>query len=411
MRVAHINVTSGLSTGRIATDICEVTQRLGHKALLCYSRGYPPRNVPGFHVGNQAGVLLHGVLARITDRAGFFSRHATRRLVKQLILYKPDIIHLHNLHGYYLDLRTLFVWLAKAGVPVVWTLHDCWAFTGHCAYYSMVKCERWRTTGCGRCPQLAAYPRSLWADRTRRNWQEKRALYEAVPNLTLVTPSVWLGHEASRSFLGKRPIRVIANGLDLTHFYPCDEPEVLSDLVKRYSLAELGDKKMLLSVASTWEARKGLNDLTALAELLRDDMMIVVLGVTERQCADLPKTMLGIPRTENLRMLRALYTAADVCLSLSHEETQGMTLLEALACGTQVLCYDATALPETVTPEVGEVVAENDLPAVAAACARLCDAPKSPAACRARAAEYDKRTQSSAYVGLYEELTGLRPTP
>ena len=406
MRVAHINVTSGLSTGRIATDICEVLTELGHKGLLCYSRGYPPQRVPSYHIGNTVDVWVHAALARLTDRAGFFSRHATRKLVRQLTLYKPDLVHLHNLHGYYLDVATLLTSLCKAGIPVVWTLHDCWAFTGHCAYYTTAKCSRWRT-GCGQCPQLRAYPTSVWMDRSARNWMEKRKLTSALPDLTLVTPSNWLGNEARRSFLGKRPIRVIPNGIDLTLFRPCDEPDLVRDLVERHGLAEHGDKRMLLSVASVWEDRKGLADLVELSRHLRDDLMIVVLGVTDAQRAQLPDAMLGLPRTQNVRELRALYSAADLCLSLSHEETQGMTLLEALACGTQVLCYDATALPETVTPDVGEVVPEGNLRAASVACARLCDHPKSPAACRARAEAYENRRQYASYVGLYEELSGL----
>jgi glycosyltransferase involved in cell wall biosynthesis len=174
--------------------------------------------------------------------------------------------------------------------------------------------------------------------------------------------------------------------------------------VKRYGLAQLEGKHMLLSVASTWEKRKGFDDLVVLSQLLREDLCLVLVGLNDLQCRDLPDNMVGLPLTQSIRELRALYTAADLCLSLSHEETQGMTLLEALACGTQVLCYAATALPETVTPEVGETVPENDLEAVAAACARLCDQPKSPAVCRARANEYEKRRQSARYVGLYQDL-------
>jgi glycosyltransferase involved in cell wall biosynthesis len=227
-----------------------------------------------------------------------------------------------------------------------------------------------------------------------------------LPRLTLITPSLWLGREARRSFLAKRDVRVIPSGIDLDTFRPCDEPELIRDIVKRYGLAELGERKMLLSVASVWEPRKGLNDLIALSEALGEDMMLVVLGLSHAQCGELPVTMLGIPRTQSVRELRALYTAADVCLSLSHEETQGMTLLEALACGTQVLCYDATALPEIVTPDVGEVVPEGDIEAVARACARLCANPKAPEACKSRAGEFEKRRQFAQVVGLYEEVAG-----
>jgi putative colanic acid biosynthesis glycosyltransferase len=410
MRVAHINVTSAFSTGRIATDICEVLEQLGHKALLCYSRGDPPERVPGLRVGNAMDVRLHALGARVLDRAGFLSRRATRRLTRQLALFKPDVVHLHNLHGYYLDVRTLFTYLREAGVPVVWTLHDCWAYTGHCAYYTMAGCDRWRA-GCGRCPQRRAYPKSLLLDQSARNWTEKRAAFLSLPNLTLVTPSVWLGREVTHSFLAKKPVRVIPGGIDLERFRPCDEPDLLKDVIQRYGLEELSGRRMLLSVAGVWEPRKGLGDLIVLSERIREDMRIVVLGLDDRQRAELPAGMLGIPRTQSVRELRALYTAADLCLSLSHEETQGMTLLEALACGTQVLCYDATALPETVTPDVGETVPLNDLDAAAAACARLCDRPKAPEACRARAEAYEKNGQYAQYVGLYEEVCGIRPGP
>ncbi len=410
MRVAHINVISSLSTGNVAVGICETLQEMGHRTLLCYSRGNPPRAVPGYRIGNRVDKWLHGIGARLLDRSGFFSRRATRRLIRQLELYKPDIVHLHNLHGYYLDVRTLFAWLAKANLPVVWTLHDCWPFTGHCAYYSMAKCSRWHS-GCGHCPQRHAYPQSLLLDQSARNWQEKRTAFLSVPNLTLVTPSVWMGQEASRSFLGKRPLRVIPNGIDLNDFRPCEEPDLVADVAKRYGLETLKGRRMLLSVASTWEPRKGLDDLIALAPLLREDLMIVAVGLSPSQRQNLPDNLLGLPRTQTVRELRALYTAADLCLSLSHEETQGLTLLEALACGTQVLCYDATALPETVTDEVGEVAPEYDLEAVAAACARLCDQPKSPQACRARAEQYEKRGQYARYAGLYMELLEHPPEP
>ena len=410
MRVAHINVTSGLSTGRIAVGICEVLAELGHRGLVCYSRGYPPQGVPSYRIGGTADRWLHALGARLTDRAGFFSRRATRRLVRQLALYKPDVVHLHNLHGYYLHLPTLFAWLARTHVPVVWTLHDCWPFTGHCAYYSMCGCARWRK-GCGHCPQRDAYPRSLLLDQSARNWRQKRLLYEKLPSLTLVTPSLWLGEEARRSFLGKRPIRVIPSGIDLTQFRPCDEPDLIRDVIARYGLESLADRRMLLSVASVWEARKGLEDLIALSAILPEDLALVVLGLTPGQCRALPPEMIGIPRTESVRELRALYTAADLCLSLSHEETQGMTLLEAMACGTQVLCYDATALPELVTPAVGAVVPEGDLRAVAAACAALCANPCAPEACRERAARFEKRRQFARYVGLYQELCPPEPKP
>lgn len=423
MRVAQINVTATLSTGRVAVEISHVLIEQGHKALIAFSRGYPPTDVPWFRAGNRVDVLFHAFCARLTDRAGFMSRLATRNLVKQLHAYRPEIVQLHNLHGYYLHLPTLVEYLRKAGVPVVWTLHDCWAYTGHCAYYTMAQgdasrsegrthrrattrgCDRWKK-GCGHCPQKHAYPQSLLRDQSARNWKEKRALITALDNVTLVTPSHWLKGEVQKSFLQDYPVWVLPNGIDLSMFRPCEDAEYMEDVIHKHGLEELNGRRMLLSVASTWDERKGLRDFAELSELLTEEYMIVLVGLSEWQRERLPKNVIGIERTESVHELCALYTAADLYVSLSHEETMGMTLIEAMACGTQVLCYDATALPESVTQAVGSVVPLGHLQAVAEEAQRLCDEPRSAAACRLHAEKYDRRKRFGEYVRLYERILG-----
>ncbi len=424
MRVVHINVTATLSTGRIAVEICRVLSEQGHKALMAFSRGYPPTEIPWVKIGSRADVLWHAVCARLLDRAGFSGRRATQKLVRQLKAYRPDLVHLHNLHGYYLHLPTLFGFLKKTGVPVVWTLHDSWAYTGHCAYYTMAKgeasrqegrthrrlttrgCGRWKS-GCGHCPEKHAYPASFWMDQSARNWHEKRALMTGLPQVTLATPSHWLAREVQKSFLREYPVWVIPNGIDLNVFRPSEDAEYLEDVAKAHKLHTMGEKRLLLSVASTWDERKGMQDLWELSQCLGDDYLILLVGLTEWQREHLPEGLLGIPRTRNLKELCVLYTAADLYITLSHEETMGMTLIEAMACGTQVLCYDTTALPESVTPEVGSAVPMGNIQAVAEEVVRLCDAPKSAAACRLHAEWYDKRERFSDYVRLYEEMLGL----
>lgn len=423
MRVAQINVTSGLSTGRIAVEISQVLMEEGHKALMAYSRGYPPTGVPSLRVGNRLDVLWHAFCARLLDRAGFFSRGATKKLVKQLEKYRPDMVHLHNLHGYYLHLPTLFHYLEKTGVPVVWTLHDCWPYTGHCAYYTMAKgqgsreegrthrrlttrgCGRFKN-GCGGCPEKRAYPQSLLLDQSARNWREKRALFTALPSMVLVTPSRWLKGEVQKSFLKAFPVEVIPSGIDLAAFRPCDNEEYLKGVAAKYGLRDLEAKRMLLGVASTWDKRKGLEDLWELSRCLGEDYIIVLVGLTDWQMSRLPEGIYGIERVQSVPELSALYTAADLHVSLSHEETMGMTLIEAMACGTQVLCYDTTALPENVTDAVGSVVPMGNIEVVAAEVRRLCDAPKSAAACRLHAERYGKRERFQEYVRLYEEMLG-----
>ena len=419
MRVVQLNVTATLSTGRIAVGISRMLMAEGHRALVAFSRGYPPANVPWIRIGNQVDVMMHGAWARMTDRAGFWSRLATRKLVRRIKAYRPDVVHLHNLHGYYLHLPTLFQYLREANVPVVWTLHDCWAYTGHCAYYTMAKgeasraegrthrrattrgCDRWKK-GCGHCPLKHAYPKSILLDQSRRNWLEKRELITALRNLTLVTPSRWLKGEVEKSFLQGCDTYVIPNGIDLSAFCPCDSSEYLEAVIKKYKLEELEDRPMLLSVASTWDERKGLQDFAALSELLGEEYLIVLVGLSEWQMESLPKHILGIGRTENIRELCALYTAASLYVSLSHEETMGMTLIEAMACGTQVLCYDATALPESVTDKVGSVVPLGHMQAVASEVSRLCEEPKSGADCRAHAEKYEQNRRFREYLAVYQ---------
>lgn len=428
MRVAQINVTATLSTGRIAVGIGQALKREGHKTLLAFSRGYAPSDIPWVRVGNAADVALHGAYARLTDRAGFFGKHATRKLVKQLRRYCPDVIHLHNLHGYYLHLPTLFAYLAKVNVPVVWTLHDCWAYTGHCPYYTMAEgtasrnegkthragttygCDRW-LQGCGKCPRLHAYPASLFADQSARNWKEKRRLFTSIPDLVLVTPSQWLLGEVRRSFLGQYPSLCIPNGIDVNAFRPCESEEELAAVMRRYGLDEVDGRKLVLGVAGKWEERKGLSDFVQLAEELGDDYCVTLVGMTEGEIRRLPARMLGLPRVHSVRELSALYTAADIHVSLSREESMGMTLIEAMACGTQVLCYGATALPENVTPEVGAVVAMGDVAGAAREVRRLCEEPKSAAACRRWAERYDQNERFCQYVRLYEDLLGYGAEP
>lgn len=422
MRIAHINVTAAMSTGRIAVELCRTAMAEGHRALLCHARDYAPADVPSLRVGSKADTLCHGLLARLTDRQGFYSKRATRKLVKQLKAYKPDIVHLHNLHGYYLHLPTLFAYLKKENIPTVWTLHDCWAFTGHCAYYTMARsapplenqrrraagegmgCDRWQG-GCGRCVLKRGYPKSWLLDQSARNWQEKRALFSGLPYMVLATPSEWLKNEVKRSFLARYPVYALPNGIDPESFTPCLNEALMRDTVRFYGLDRAQGRRLILSAAGVWEERKGLDDLIALAETLGDGYCVAAVGLNEDEIRALPpNTVLGVRKTGNLNDLCALYTAADLYVSLSYAETMGMTLVEALACGTQVLCYDNTAMPEVLTPEVGEAVAAGDIEAAAEAARRLCDAPKPPKACRERAALYAAPLRFQAYMKLYNGM-------
>lgn len=429
-----------------------MVEQVGHKAIICHSRDHAPKAVISYRVGakpspHKAAVRLprrlsalcdtiscktntywHWLMARLTDRTGFFSKRATRRLIRQLEAFKPDIIHLHNLHGYYLHLPTLFDYLKKNDLPVVWTMHDCWAFTGHCAYYTTAEdappagpvkrrrvqqhtlgCDRWKT-GCGHCVLKHAYPASWLCDQSARNWKEKRELFTGLNHMVLTVPSQWLMDEVQQSFLKEYPVYLFPNGLDLNSFQPCPNDEYMHQAARSYGLDQLDERKLVLSVAAVWDERKGLDDLIELAEKLGPEYCVAAVGLNKKQMEVLPKnTVFGIRRTGNVNDLCALYTAADVYVSASCEETFGMTLIEAMACGTQVICYDATAMPELVTEDVGEVVPLHDTDALADAVRRLCAAPKSGQACMERAAEYDMDRRFRAYLRLYEKMYQFSP--
>lgn len=355
MKVLQINIFGNLSTGKIAVGLYRGLKENGHDGIVAFARNEIPEDVPNIRIGNKWSVRADGAMSRLTDRAGFYSKHATRKLIQQIKEYNPDVIHLHNLHGYYINVEMLFEYLKESRKPVVWTLHDCWAFTGHCCYYSMACCEKWKT-GCSQCSQTSAYPKSLFFDNSEWNYQRKRELFTSLPNLRLVCVSKWLEGEVKQSFLKEIPCKVIYNGIDLNVFKP-----VHSDIRLKYGL---NGKKIILGVASTWDVRKGLKDFISLATMLDDEYRIVLVGLTKKQKNGLPANIIGLGRTKTAQELVEMYSMADLFFNASIEETFGLPTVEAIACGTPVIVYDATALPEVVTPQTGRIVPKHDLQAV-----------------------------------------------
>lgn len=351
MRILQINSFGNLSTGRIAADIDRILRENGHEGKVAYARNIIAEDVSYMKIGNIWSVCADGIMTRLTDRAGFYSKTATKRLVKAIMEYNPDVIHLHNLHGYYINIRLLFEYLNFSGKPVVWTLHDCWAFTGHCCYYSLAGCSRWKR-GCHDCPQKNAYPKSF-TDHSEWNYRKKKELFTSVPGLHLAAVSKWLAGEIKQSFLKKLPCTVIYNGVDTDIFQPTK-----SDIREKYKIQ---DKFMILGVASTWDVRKGLQDFIKLAGILDESYAIVLVGVTDREKNLLPKNIIGISRTDHVKELAGIYSAADVFFNASAEETFGLPTAEAIACGTPAIVYRATALPEVISQQNGFVTEKGDL--------------------------------------------------
>lgn len=395
MKILQINSVCGYgSTGRIAADLYHAAKADGMECRIAYGRGEAPADIETIRIGAPFHVRLHGALSRLTDKHGFYSRQATRDFIARVKEWGPDLIHLHNIHGYYLNLPILFEYLGFAGLPVVWTLHDCWTFTGHCAYFDAAGCEKWRT-GCGNCPQLHEYPASFGADRSAWNYQRKRELFSMPEKMVLVTPSEWLADLARESFLGGSPVRVIPNGIDLEKFRPTP-----GDFRERYGLV---GKKLALGVASVWERRKGLDDFIRLSGMLGETWKIVLVGLSEQQMKELPPGILGLARTGSIEELAALYTAADVFVNPTQEDNFPTTNLEALACGTPVLTYRTGGSPESISASCGIVVEKGDIKALAQA---VQEADFSAEACLERAKCFDKTAKYLDYIRLYRDMTG-----
>ncbi len=356
MKVLMINSVCGIrSTGRICTDIAETLEAQGHTCKIAYGRESVPQKYEKYavRIGTDTGVKIHGALSRVFDTSGFHSRLATKKFIKWVKQYDSDVIHLHNIHGYYLHIGELFKYLKTCGKKILWTLHDCWAFTGHCSYFDFARCEKWKT-GCYKCSQKKRYPASLLRDRSKKNYSLKKKWFTGIDNLTIITPSQWLADIVKQSFLGEYTVEVVRNGIDLNVFKPTE-----SDFRVRYGLE---DKKILLGVASTWEERKGLADFLKLAEMVDEDYAIVLVGLSEKQMQDLPKNVIGITRTNSTKELAQIYTTADVFLNLTYEDNYPTVNLEAQACGTPVITYRTGGSVESVSPE--NVVDKGDLPAV-----------------------------------------------
>ena len=399
MRIFQLNTFCGVkSTGRIALEIAKLVKADGGECLIGY--GVPeisPDAKPfAYRIGNPAGRKMHAVMRKLLDAEGYGSWLATKKLIWQMKQFQPDLAHIHNLHGCYLHLSTLFNELKKANIPVIWTLHDCWAFTGHCAYFDYSGCERWKT-GCYDCPQQNSYPVCIGLDGSSRNYSHKKKWFSQLENLTFVAPCEWMLKPLKASFMGHYHARVILNGVNLETFRP-----VTSDLRSRFGLKE---KKICLSVASDWDARKGLPYLCQAAEKMGEDYCFVVIGLEPEQIALLPSNMLGLQRTSNVEELAAWYTTADCFVNPTLEDNMPMVNLEALACGTPVAVFETGGCPEAIDEQTGIVVEQGNVDALCEAiCTLTAEKPVMMQDCMRRAQRFDCKKTFQEYLALYKEL-------
>lgn len=393
----QINTTANWgSTGKIAEQIGFHAMANGWRSIIAYGYYLNPSKSELIKIGSKWSVRWHRQVSKYGMGDGRASKCATKRLIKQIEAIKPDIIHLHNIHGLYLNYPILFDYLNSAGIPVVWTMHDCWPFTGRCAYFDAVQCTRWQS-GCGECPALQLYPKTK-RDTSAENFELKRKLFTAKQQLVLVPVSNWLKELVGQSMLRECRCQVIHNGIDIESFKP----------TQAASLKGASNKHLILGVAAQWGARKGLEDFYKLRDRLDVDTYdIALIGLSDEQIASLPAGITGIRRTQNVGELAAYYTRASVFVNPTYSDNYPTTNLEAMACGTPVITYRTGGSPEALTPDTGVVVEQGDIEALMEAITMVCDKGKEHYhdACRRRAEEhFDKHICFARYLDLYNEL-------
>jgi glycosyltransferase involved in cell wall biosynthesis len=375
-----------LSTGNIAEAIGVTALARGWDSYIAYGRGVRPSKNHTIKIGQIWNEYEHYAEYRLFNNDGLASRLATKKLIRQIDEVHPDIVHLHNIHDHYVNYRILLSHLAELDIPVVWTLHDCWNFTGSCAYFDMSGCEKWKTE-CVRCHEK----KRLFQGRTLYQFHLKKNLQNQIQHLTFVPVSNWLGDLLRQSHQANRRIEVIHNGVDLDVFHPYH--------------TEKDGKKIILGVAAVWDERKGLKDFVALRDMLPEDYSIVLVGLSEAQIQSLPDGIKGIRRTTNQAELAELYSQALVFVNPTYSDNFPTTNIEALACGTPVITYRTGGSPEAVDEQTGVVIEQGNIQALADAILNLQAHPLSREICRQRAERYfDKNKNFEKYIQLYDEL-------
>lgn len=399
MRIVQINGGAKGSTGKIMMGIAEVARAQGHE-VMCASPITTTNRDAGedcgyYRIGTFNSRRVNVALARITGFNGCFAWLETYKLLKKIDEFKPDIIHLHNLHDSYINLSMLFFYIKKHNVPTVWTLHDCWAFTGQCPHFTIVKCDKWKA-GCHNCPQYKEYPASLY-DNTKKMWQLKKKWFTGVKNMTIVTPSEWLAGLARESYLKQYPIEVINNGIDLNVFKPTH-----SNFREQYGIP--GDKYIVLGVSFAWGYRKGLDCFVEMAEKLGEQYQIVLVGTDDEIDKNLPHNIISIHRTQNQKELAEVYSAADVFVMPTREENYPTVNMEAIACGTPVVTFDTGGCAETVDTSTGIIVSVNEIDKLIEAIDVISQEQINPEVCKKKARNYSQDLKYMEYLELYSHV-------
>lgn len=407
VKILQINTSIVRSTGTIAQAIGELILNEGWDSYLAYSSRMGNYNSKSklIQIGSNIDARIHALCTRLFDNHGFLSHYSTKVFVENIKKINPDIIHLHNIHGYYINIDVLFSFLKETNKPIVWTLHDCWPITGHCSHFDSIGCMKWKT-GCNNCALKKDYPSSILIDNSKRNWIRKKQLFNSITNLTLVPVSNWLENIIKDSYLHQFSTHVIRNGIDIDVFNVVHN----NDIRERHKIS---DKVVVLGVATGWSEGGGLrrfNEFLRLSSLLDDKYRIILIGLEAHQMSDLPSNMIGLQRTTNQKELAKYYSAADVFINPTYQDSLPTVNMEALACGTPVITYRTGGSPEIIDSNTGWVVNKGDVEAIAfyikqIGSQSIIEKTQQKHACRRRAElNFNKTECYNNYIKLYKQI-------
>jgi putative colanic acid biosynthesis glycosyltransferase len=400
MKILQINscVNAG-SVGRHAENVGIILIENNHESYIAIGRGKRPSNSILIKVGNSLNLVVHLILSRLFDMHGLSSKNATKKLLKEISIINPDIVHLRNIHGYYLNYEILFKYLKETKRNVVWTFHDCWPITGHCSHFERIDCWRWQTE-CFSCPNIKSYPKSFVVDNSKRNYYLKKKHFTSLDKLHIITPSDWLTNHVKNSYFKNFSVQTIHNGIDLKVFNKSDTSELRVKL-------KLGDNKVILGVANVWTKYKGFDDILELSKLLPINNKIILIGMKMEQIKLLPKNIIGITHTESIQELSQYYSLADVFINPTYSDNFPTTNLESIACGTPVITYNTGGSPEAIDNKTGLIIEKGDINGLFVSITQILNNGKVhyQIACRKRAEKYfNKNDRYLDYLNIYKAL-------
>lgn len=392
MRILEINTVNFGSTGHIMLRIADLARAEGHEAVCSfYARRSKPADANTIYIGNKISHNLHKKFSKYTGYNGRLSIISTWNFLRKVKKFDPDIIHIHNLHDRFINVPMLFKFIKKNNIKVIWTLHDCWPFTGQCVHFTIAGCDKWKT-GCHDCPQIHVYPASD-VDRTKKMWELKKQWFTGVKDMTIVTPSYWLSDLVKESYLKDYPVKVINNGIDLGVFKP-----TVSDFRAKN---DLDGKFIILGAASIWEKRKGIDVFIELAKRLDDRFKIVLVGTNDEDDKILPDNIISIHRTSNQKELAEIYSSADLFFNPTREENYPTVNMESIACGTPVMTFRTGGSPEIIDDKTG-IVVEDNIDAIEQKIISICETrPFKPSDLEERAKGFSADDKFAQYLRLF----------